>query len=125
MYKAFPTKQYEKAFKKLKHSGKFDETKLNKIIPCVNKVDGILFLGVHPGREHQSFIQSVYKNISILRKFDKKIKIQVDGGVNPQVIIKLLKLHVDYINSGSFISNSENPKEAFKKLNFLFSEYKK
>lgn len=28
----FPTRQYEKSFKKLKHSGKFDETKLNKAI---------------------------------------------------------------------------------------------
>lgn len=28
----FPTKQYEKSFKKLKHSGKFDETELNKVI---------------------------------------------------------------------------------------------
>ena len=96
------------------------ETKLNKILPYINKVDGILFLGVHPGREHQSFIPSVYKNISNLRKFDKKIKIQVDGGVNPEVIIKLAGLRVNYINSGSYISESKNPKEAFKKLNYLF-----
>src|SRR3989344_4208744 len=68
------------------------ETKLNKILPYINKVNGILFLGVHPGKEHQSFIPSVYKNISNLRKFDKKIKIQVDGGVNPEVIIKLAGL---------------------------------
>ena len=28
----FPTRQYEKSFKKLKHSGKFNETELNKVI---------------------------------------------------------------------------------------------
>ena len=29
MYFVFPTKQYEKSFKKLKYSGKFDESELN------------------------------------------------------------------------------------------------
>ncbi len=32
MLRLFPTKQYKKSFKKLKHSGKFNETELNKII---------------------------------------------------------------------------------------------
>lgn len=32
MYTLFPTRQYEKSFKKLKHSGKFDETELNQAI---------------------------------------------------------------------------------------------
>ena len=32
MYTPFPTKQYQKAFKKLKHSGKFNETELNSVI---------------------------------------------------------------------------------------------
>lgn len=39
MYRVFPTKLYQKSFKKLKHSGKFDETELNKIIDilCTGK----------------------------------------------------------------------------------------
>jgi mRNA interferase YafQ len=32
MLKVFPTKQYKKSFKKLKHSGKFNEIELNKVI---------------------------------------------------------------------------------------------
>jgi len=32
MLRLFPTKQYKKSFKKLKHSGKFNETELNNII---------------------------------------------------------------------------------------------
>lgn len=32
MYTPFPTKQYEKSFKKLKRSGKFNETELNEVI---------------------------------------------------------------------------------------------
>ena len=32
MYTPFPSKQYEKSFKKLKRSGKFDETELNEVV---------------------------------------------------------------------------------------------
>jgi len=32
MYSPYSTKQYEKAFRKLKRSGKFDELELNKVI---------------------------------------------------------------------------------------------
>ncbi len=37
MYTPFPTKQYEKSFKKLKHSGKFSEVELNKTIDVLCK----------------------------------------------------------------------------------------
>ena len=98
------------------------ETKLEKIVRFLPKVDGVLFLGVRPGREHQSFIPSVYQKIKKLKSIHKKIKIQADGGVNERVIIKLARLKVDYVNSGSFISESKNPKEAFKKLSSLFKK---
>ena len=32
MYTPYPTKQYEKSFRKFKHSGKFNELELNKVI---------------------------------------------------------------------------------------------
>ena len=44
MLTPFPTKQYEKSFKKLKHSGKFNEAVLNKVIDTLclgNKLDAI------------------------------------------------------------------------------------
>ena len=36
MYIPYPTKQYEKAFRKLKHSGKFNEVELNKAIDILS-----------------------------------------------------------------------------------------
>src|SRR3989344_9057099 len=96
------------------------ETKLEKILPYLSKVNGVLFMGVHPGKEHQKFIPSVYKKISQLRKLNKKIKIQVDGGDNDKTIPKLARRGVNNINVGSYISNSEAPRETLKKLNDLF-----
>jgi ribulose-phosphate 3-epimerase len=97
------------------------ETPLKSIIPYTSKVQGILFLGVKPGKEHQSFIPQVYKKIQALRKINNKIPIQVDGGINNSTLPKLAKLKVNYINSGSFISDSKNPKQTYKNLVQLFN----
>ena len=96
------------------------ETEVEKIYPFLRNVGGILFMGVHPGKEHQKFIQNVYKKIQKLRKTNKKIKIQVDGGVTPQVIKNLAKHKVNYINSGSYISDSKNPGEELNRLNSAY-----
>ena len=120
------TKNPEKTIKEIKKL-KFisfiainPETKIEKILPFLSKVSGILFLGVYPGKEHQKFILQVYKKIKKLKKINKKITIQVDGGINEKVAKKLAKLKVNIINSGSFISDSKNPKQMLKKLNARF-----
>lgn len=45
MLTPFPTKKYEKSFKKLKHSSKFDETELNEVIDtlCAGKSLGATY----------------------------------------------------------------------------------
>jgi len=91
-------------------------TKVDRIIGFLDNVNGILFMGVKPGREHQKFISGVYNKIKGLRKISGKIKIQVDGGVNLLNIGKLRNLGADYVNSGSFISEAENPKKALREL---------
>jgi len=101
------------------------ETPINSILEYIPRIDGVLFLGVHPGKEHQSFITPVYEKIRQLRKINKSVKIQVDGGVNESSLKKLASLKVNYLNSGSFISESANAKEAFNKLNSLFKKYQK
>src|SRR3989344_5043090 len=55
----------------------------------------------------------------------KKIKVQIDGGVNDKTLVLLAKLGVNYINSGSYISDSKNPGQTLKKLNNLYEKYKK
>ena len=90
-------------------------TEINNIAFFLSKIDGVLLMGVYPGKEHQKFIAGVYGKIKELRKL-KKIKMQVDGGVNFNVIRKLEKLGINYANSGGFISNSENPKRALMEL---------
>ena len=108
-----------KKIKKLKMSAWIainPETKIEKIISFLKKVDGVLFMGVHPGKERQKFILGVYEKIRELRKMNNKVKIQVDGGVDEKVAEKLFSLEVNYVNSGSYISDAKNPKEKLRKL---------
>jgi ribulose-phosphate 3-epimerase len=123
------TKEPEKIAQKIKslHMNPFiainPETKLEKILPFLPFVKGVLFLGVHPGREHQKFLPKVYNKISRLRSLNKKTQIQVDGGATPAVIKKLAKLKVNILNSGSFVSEAENPKETLARLRRVSSKY--
>ena len=92
------------------------ETKVHDYLLLLKEFDGVMFMGVHPGKEHQTFIYSVLEHVKELRHFDKKIDIQLDGGVNAGNISYIKKAGVNIFNSGSYISESDNPKAALKKL---------
>lgn len=96
------------------------ETAIFEILPFLNKVDGVLLMGVHPGGEHRKFIPEVYDKIIKLRKFDSKIPIEIDGGVNFSNIGKLASAGANEISSGSLIAESEEPKKTIKKLKGMF-----
>ncbi len=96
------------------------ETSIERIYPYLKYFKRILFLGVSPGRENQRFRLKVYNKIRKLRAKDKKIIIQVDGGVTPENAGKLRKLGAKIINSGSYISKNKNPEKALARLRESF-----
>lgn len=79
-------------------------------------LDGILVMGVHPGGEKQSLLPGTFNKIKEIRKINSKIPIQVDGGVNMSTIKKLTGAGVSLLNSGSFVSGSDNPRKALAQL---------
>jgi ribulose-phosphate 3-epimerase len=90
------------------------ETKISKDL--VEKFDFFLLMGVHPGEEKQSLIKSIYRRIRLIKEFNSNAFIQIDGGVNPGNSSKLFKAGATFLNSGSFISESEEPKKALLNL---------
>ncbi len=66
-------------------------------------VDLILLMSVEPGFYGQSFIESVVPKIRTLREKigDRKIEIQVDGGVSPANVKRLYDAGVDIAVAGS------------------------
>ncbi|PIN89420.1 hypothetical protein COU60_03430 [Candidatus Pacearchaeota archaeon CG10_big_fil_rev_8_21_14_0_10_34_76] len=97
--------------------------KIREILESVDKikkfgasVDGIMFMGVYPGKEGQRLNPLVVENVIAFKRLYPEVIVQVDGGVNDNSVRKLVKAGVDIVNSGSFISNSEDPKKALKVL---------
>lgn len=71
-------------------------------------IDIITVMGVEPGFGGQKFILSTVEKLKEIKKvIPPNIIIQLDGGVNLEVI-KLTKEYVDFFVSGSFLINYEN-----------------
>jgi ribulose-phosphate 3-epimerase len=93
------------------------ETPIERLFPYVDDVDGVVFLGVHPGFNGAAYVKETPKRIALFRKsVDKKLQIQVDGGMNPTTLHEVVAAGATRINSGSFISNAQDPKKAIKEL---------
>jgi len=91
-------------------------TGIRKYADFIGRVDGILLMGVRPGKEGQEIDKRIYGRILGLRKMDKKIIIQIDGGVRSDNARKLIISGANILNTGSFVSNSENPEKALSLL---------
>lgn len=91
-------------------------TKVSSIEDYLKKIDEVLIMTVNPGAYGGKFIPSALNKIKEIKKMNKKIKIKVDGGMNPERIKKASKFGADSFVVGSYIQKSENPKQAMKEL---------
>jgi ribulose-phosphate 3-epimerase len=94
------------------------ETPITRLLPYVNELYGVVFLGVHPGFNGAPFVKDTAKRIKDFAKknTNKKLIIQVDGGMTPETIGAVVDAGATRINSGSFVSNAPDPKTAIKAL---------
>jgi ribulose-phosphate 3-epimerase len=93
-------------------------------------VDGVLILGVGPGRAGQRFLEETYERIEMITRTNAdytrtdadsnvslrksaSLKLMIDGGVNEENFQKILSYEPDFIVMASAIYNSENPKEKY------------
>jgi len=92
------------------------KTKISTIKDHIKKAKYILVLSVRPGFYGSRFLPAQMKKISQIKKINSKVKVIVDGGMNPKTIKKAQKRGADICISGSFIMKSDNPKKAMKEL---------
>ncbi len=92
------------------------ETPAEKIFPYLKDLNQVIVLTVHPGRYGAKFLPRMLKKVQNIRKRDKKIIIEVDGGINPQTIWGAAKAGANYFVSGSFVTRAEKPKERIAEL---------
>jgi len=86
----------------------------------IAELDMVLLMSVNPGFGGQVFIENTYKKVQQLKELinnnNQKCLIEVDGGVNYETGKKLYEVGVDILVAGSFIFNSDNPKETIRRL---------
>jgi len=92
------------------------ETSISVVEPYVLKADLIHILTVPPGKSGQKFNLSVLVKIKSLRDQYPNLKIEVDGGINPETAKLTNEAGADIAISGSYIFNSPVPEEAYNKL---------
>ncbi len=100
------------------------ETSFQEAVRVASEIygfEGIMFMGVRPGMEGQEIEVNIYRKIINFKRAFPKVKVQIDGGVNLESIEKLKDAGADIVNTGSFVSNAKNPKEALEILRKKFS----
>lgn len=98
------------------------ETPLEKVLPYIKKVDGVLVMTVDPGEYGAKFIPNALKKVEKLREVDKDILIEVDGGMSPENVKKAKKAGANNFASGSYILRSGDIERALKNLKSAVSD---
>ena len=87
-------------------------TPIETIKYVLEEVDMVLIMTVNPGFGGQSFIESMIPKIrelkSLIDKKGLKVDIQVDGGIKPDNVDKVVKAGANIIVAGSAIFNSDD-----------------
>ena len=98
------------------------ETPLDKINDYLDEIDQVLIMTVNPGFYGAKFLPETLEKVRELRKLKPNLDIEVDGGITPDTIKVASEAGANFFVSGSYIMNSQNPKEAINKLKSLLSE---
>lgn len=92
------------------------ETSAAKIKPFLKLIDLVLVMTIHPGKGGQKLLPKTIPKIRQIRKWNKKIDIEVDGGINKTTAKLVKKAGANILVAGSFIFKNKNSKKAFSEL---------
>ena len=69
----------------------------------INDIDMVLIMSVNPGFGGQKFINSAIDKIKDVRKLNKSVDIQVDGGITADTIGKCIEAGANIFVAGSYV----------------------
>ncbi|UPA22824.1 ribulose-phosphate 3-epimerase [Candidatus Peribacteria bacterium] len=120
---AVPTRDARQALINTIHEGRATagialnpETPIEEIADCVEDVDLVLFMSVHPGFGGQAFIPSVLDKIRALRIAHPSLMIQVDGGINVETAALVREAGANNLVAGSAIFGQADREAAIHSL---------
>ena len=83
------------------------DTDISVIEPFLKYCDLVLILSVKAGKGGQVFNENALKKIKQIKKIDKRILVEVDGGINGETGAKCVKAGADILVAGSYIYNND------------------
>lgn len=102
------------------------ETNIAVLDEYVSEIDGVMFMGVHPGKQGQKLIPKVLKNIKKFKTKYPKTFVELDGGINEKNLAKIITSGVDAICPGSAIfGNDDTPADNVKKIQKIINSLTK
>ena len=101
------------------------ETRVKLVEKYLKQIDYLLILTVHPGFYGAKFLSAPLQKISKAKQINPKLKVIVDGGMNPKIIGKVVRAGADLFVSGSYTTKAEHPLERIKTLEKEIKRIKK
>jgi len=92
------------------------ETPVSRVKPYLRRIEVLLFLGVHPGKEGQHLIPGVVRKIASYTEHGYKTSAQIDGGVSLKTAQALAEAGVRRFNTGAYTAKARSPKRAITAL---------
>lgn len=92
------------------------ETPVSAIAHLFDILDVILVMGVNPGFSGQELLPMTIKKIAEIRKLNKSVTVQVDGGVSETNAVELSEAGTDVLVTASAIFSADDPKIVYEKL---------
>ena len=98
-------------------------TPVSMLEDVIGDIDMVLLMSVNPGFGGQAFIENTIDKVKRLRKMidqtERKVLIEVDGGVQQDTAPRLVKAGVDVLVSGSYVFKAATPKQVIANLRRL------
>ncbi len=92
------------------------DTPAAKIKPYLNMIDQVLVMTVYPGFMGKPFVPKTLGKIRAIRRWNKKIPIEVDGGIRVGTARKAAQAGATVFVAGSAIFGTKNIKQAIRDL---------
>lgn len=100
-------------------------TPIDAVYPLLDELDVVLVMSVNPGFGGQSFIKFAVEKVAALHKellrrgLEKKVVIEVDGGINEETGAAVVKAGAGALVAGTYVYGAKDRAQPIKKLKGL------
>ena len=92
------------------------KTSVEEIKEYIKYVDMVLIMTVEPGFGGQKFMEDCAQKITEIKKINKNVLVQIDGGINDKTAKICRDLGADSLVAGSYIYGASDIKQAIESI---------